>query len=223
MINHRPARGFEDDGPYAIAVVELAEGPRMMTNIVGIPNTPEDLILDMALQVTLRAARRHQPARLRGQQEKSNEPGTRCDHRRGSRDRRDRQAAGPLDPSAAHRGRGERRRRRGPDACATSTASPPSTRRARSRSRTRSASRRRWMDGTAVGRHLVPAACPARRGRDPGRLCDDGPDHPRRIRPLEGGSDPVPSRSVVHPRPVRGALRYGRARPRRSPSRCSGT
>jgi len=37
---------------YAIAVVELAEGPRMMTNIVGVPNTPEDLVLDMALQVT---------------------------------------------------------------------------------------------------------------------------------------------------------------------------
>jgi len=37
---------------YVIAVVQLAEGPRMMTNIVGIPNTPEDLILDMDLQVT---------------------------------------------------------------------------------------------------------------------------------------------------------------------------
>jgi uncharacterized OB-fold protein len=52
VINHRPARGFENDGPYAIAVVELAEGPRMMTNITGIPNTPEDLVLDMELQVT---------------------------------------------------------------------------------------------------------------------------------------------------------------------------
>jgi uncharacterized protein len=52
VINHRPARGFEDDGPYAIAVVELAEGPRMMTNLTGVPNTPEDLILDMELQVT---------------------------------------------------------------------------------------------------------------------------------------------------------------------------
>jgi uncharacterized protein len=52
VINHRPARGFEDDGPYAIAVVQLAEGPRMMASIVGVPNTPEDLILDMALQVT---------------------------------------------------------------------------------------------------------------------------------------------------------------------------
>jgi len=52
VINHRPAPGFEDEGPYAIAVVQLAEGPRMMTNIVGVPNTPEDLVLDMPLRVT---------------------------------------------------------------------------------------------------------------------------------------------------------------------------
>ncbi|HXZ65498.1 MAG TPA: Zn-ribbon domain-containing OB-fold protein [Streptosporangiaceae bacterium] len=52
VINYRPAPGFEADAPYAIAVVELAEGPRMMTNIVGVPNTPEDLVLDMALEVT---------------------------------------------------------------------------------------------------------------------------------------------------------------------------
>jgi uncharacterized OB-fold protein len=51
-INHRPAAGFEDEGPYAIAVVQLAEGPRMMTNIVGIDNTPENLVLDMALKVS---------------------------------------------------------------------------------------------------------------------------------------------------------------------------
>jgi uncharacterized OB-fold protein len=51
VINHRPVRGWEEDGPYAIAVVQLEEGPRMATNIVGIPNTPEDLALDMPLQV----------------------------------------------------------------------------------------------------------------------------------------------------------------------------
>ncbi|MDT3446813.1 OB-fold domain-containing protein [Pseudofrankia sp. BMG5.37] len=51
-IVHRPAPGFEDRAPYALAVVELEEGPRMMTNIVGIENTPENLILDMALRVT---------------------------------------------------------------------------------------------------------------------------------------------------------------------------
>jgi hypothetical protein len=51
VINHRPARGFEDDAPYAIAVVQLAEGPRMMANLIGVPATPEDLVLDMPLRV----------------------------------------------------------------------------------------------------------------------------------------------------------------------------
>ena len=41
--------------PYAIAIVELDEGPRMMSNIVGIPNTPEHLVLDMELRVTFEA------------------------------------------------------------------------------------------------------------------------------------------------------------------------
>lgn len=52
VISHRPAPGFEAEAPYAIAVVELAEGPRMMTNLIGVPNTPEDLVLDMPLLVT---------------------------------------------------------------------------------------------------------------------------------------------------------------------------
>jgi uncharacterized OB-fold protein len=51
LINHRPAPGFEEEAPYAIAVVELEEGPRMMANIVGVPNTPEELDLDMPLEV----------------------------------------------------------------------------------------------------------------------------------------------------------------------------
>lgn len=49
-ISHRPAPGFKP--PYAVAVVELAEGPRMMSNIVECPQTPEALQLDMALEVT---------------------------------------------------------------------------------------------------------------------------------------------------------------------------
>lgn len=49
VINARPSPGI--DAPYAIAVVELAEGPRMMTNIVGCPQTPEALQLDMPLEV----------------------------------------------------------------------------------------------------------------------------------------------------------------------------
>ena len=51
VINHRPlAPGFTE--PYAIAVVTLDEGPRMMTNIVECPQTPEALVLDMPLQAT---------------------------------------------------------------------------------------------------------------------------------------------------------------------------
>ena len=55
VINHRAAPGFDDDVPYAIAVVQLAEGPRMMANILGLPATPEALELDMPLQVTFEA------------------------------------------------------------------------------------------------------------------------------------------------------------------------
>ena len=51
VLNGRPAPGFEDRAPYAIAVVTLEEGPRMMTNVVGIPNTKDDLVLDMPLEV----------------------------------------------------------------------------------------------------------------------------------------------------------------------------
>lgn len=49
VINHRAAPGFE--APYSIAVVQLEEGPRMMTNVVGCPQTPEALRLDMELEV----------------------------------------------------------------------------------------------------------------------------------------------------------------------------
>ena len=44
------AAGFTE--PYAIAVVELEEGPRMMSNILECPQTPEALELDMKLEVT---------------------------------------------------------------------------------------------------------------------------------------------------------------------------
>jgi hypothetical protein len=53
VINHRPAPGFE--APYSIAIVELEEGPRLMSNIVGTPQTPEALELDMALEVEFQA------------------------------------------------------------------------------------------------------------------------------------------------------------------------
>ena len=51
VINHRPRPDMGTE-PYAIAVVKLAEGPQLMTNIVDCPQTPEALQLDMPLQVS---------------------------------------------------------------------------------------------------------------------------------------------------------------------------
>ena len=51
VINHRPRRDM-GESPHSIAVVSLAEGPKMMTNIVGCPQTPEALVLDMPLEAT---------------------------------------------------------------------------------------------------------------------------------------------------------------------------
>jgi uncharacterized protein len=48
-ISHLPAPGFTP--PYSIAVVELEEGPRLMTNIVGCPQEPDTLQLDAPVQV----------------------------------------------------------------------------------------------------------------------------------------------------------------------------
>lgn len=53
VISHRPAPGFHP--PYVIAVVELDEGPRMMTNIVGVEAIAEQLELDMDLVVAFEA------------------------------------------------------------------------------------------------------------------------------------------------------------------------
>ncbi len=52
VISHRNAPGFT--APYAIALVELEEGPRMMSNIIDCPQTPEALRLDMPLLATFR-------------------------------------------------------------------------------------------------------------------------------------------------------------------------
>jgi uncharacterized OB-fold protein len=49
VISQRPAPGIE--APYVLAVVELEEGPRMMTNIVDCPARPESLPLGMPLEV----------------------------------------------------------------------------------------------------------------------------------------------------------------------------
>jgi uncharacterized protein len=52
VIMHVPAPGFESDVPYVIAIVELEEGPRMMTNLRAVAPDPGALALDMPLEVT---------------------------------------------------------------------------------------------------------------------------------------------------------------------------
>jgi uncharacterized OB-fold protein len=49
VITERAAPGFE--APYVIAVVELEEGPRLLSNIVGVDPVPEQLPLDLPLEV----------------------------------------------------------------------------------------------------------------------------------------------------------------------------
>ena len=49
VISHLPAPGFEP--PFSIVVVELLEGPRMMSNVIGCPQTTASLVLDMPLAV----------------------------------------------------------------------------------------------------------------------------------------------------------------------------
>ena len=49
VINYRAAPGFVS--PYVIAVVELEEGPRMMTNLVGVEPDPELVRCEMPVEI----------------------------------------------------------------------------------------------------------------------------------------------------------------------------
>jgi uncharacterized protein len=51
VINYRPLPPADPAEPQVIALVELDEGPRMLTNIVGVPAEPEYLPLDGRVQV----------------------------------------------------------------------------------------------------------------------------------------------------------------------------
>ena len=46
---------FEGDVPYAVAIVELDEGPRLLTNIVGL--APNDVRCDMKVRAVFEEAR----------------------------------------------------------------------------------------------------------------------------------------------------------------------
>lgn len=46
VVNHRPWPATDDGEPVVVAMVELTEGPRMMTNIVGVAPEPARIPLD---------------------------------------------------------------------------------------------------------------------------------------------------------------------------------
>jgi uncharacterized OB-fold protein len=50
-INYRPRPDGPFAGPYVIAIVELDEGPRLMTNLVGVEPDPAQLRCDMPVEV----------------------------------------------------------------------------------------------------------------------------------------------------------------------------
>jgi uncharacterized OB-fold protein len=51
VVNHRPPRGFPVQGPFVIGIVELEEGPRMMSHIVDVAPDPAALRCDLPLEV----------------------------------------------------------------------------------------------------------------------------------------------------------------------------
>jgi uncharacterized protein len=52
VIVHRPSPGYEQEAPYVIALADLAEGVRMMTNLPGSPPDPSALTIGAPLTVT---------------------------------------------------------------------------------------------------------------------------------------------------------------------------
>ena len=50
-VHHRPGPGRDPaEGPYVVALIDLAEGVRMMSNVVGCP--PDDVDVGMPVRLT---------------------------------------------------------------------------------------------------------------------------------------------------------------------------
>jgi uncharacterized OB-fold protein len=61
-VHHRPGPGRDGaEGPYVVAIIELAEGARMMSNVVGCP--PEEVAVGMPVRLVWHplSAGRHLP------------------------------------------------------------------------------------------------------------------------------------------------------------------
>ena len=51
VINYRPPRNFPTAEPYVIGIVELEEGPRLMSHIIGIEPSPANIRCDIPVEV----------------------------------------------------------------------------------------------------------------------------------------------------------------------------
>ena len=52
IVHRPPARAFQSDIPYVVAIVELEGGARIPTNLVGIDPDPEKIKVGMAVEVS---------------------------------------------------------------------------------------------------------------------------------------------------------------------------
>lgn len=52
VIHQRPSKLWNVEGPMSVALVSLAEGPMVLSTVVGCDQTPEALVLDMPLRAT---------------------------------------------------------------------------------------------------------------------------------------------------------------------------
>lgn len=55
VISMRPGRSAPLPPPYIVAIIELDEGPRMMSNLVGVEPDPAKIPCDMPVQVVFEA------------------------------------------------------------------------------------------------------------------------------------------------------------------------
>ncbi len=51
IVHRPPLPAFRDKTPYIVAMVDLEEGPRMATNLVGVEPDPANIRVGMAVQV----------------------------------------------------------------------------------------------------------------------------------------------------------------------------
>ncbi|HUG16729.1 MAG TPA: Zn-ribbon domain-containing OB-fold protein [Thermomicrobiales bacterium] len=51
IVYNQRAPGFADEVPYVVAMIDLEEGPRMMTNLIDVQADPEHVKIGMSVEV----------------------------------------------------------------------------------------------------------------------------------------------------------------------------